>query len=522
MGQETYKISQLPEKTSADSTDLMEVSVSNGTSYDSKKISVGQIAETAMNEINYDDLNTTAKTIIGAINELLNSTPSGGGMELDGSTSTWWDNSALVPITVQGKVLAVNSEYTQNAIDYQVQIVAKQTGTNPSPQNICQITGFTGANIGHSNELITIDDGEIVISYSQSGSGDPSPSNICPITPGLSLQMDDSTTLEIYGAKLNPVTGSLTVDRGIYTFTGNEGNYAQQTGRVAIKTNLTMKSGSAVCDHFANVVSGATNWLYITTTMIAEDLKTYMQNNTVNAVYLLATPITYNLSQTELARALTALETTVYPVSWQSVAGTVYGGTDKVTQGELSVSKMAFTFDASEDENWQLTGTGTNRVFRLNNAFSNSIIRARDNTYICNMAILTRQIFDIENLGASYWFFRTTDSTNNYDLLVGTSTDDVNMTLEEFKTMLASTPMVIVADLRTPITYSLTPETITLTEGNNTIWADTGDSTLTYRGVQSQTLLGFNMLNSNLGSEEQTEENTEELDNTEVMDNVSE
>lgn len=169
-------------------------------------------------------------------------------------------------------------------------------------------------------------------------------------------------------------------------------------------------------------------------------------------------------------------------VSWQTEAGTVYGGVLDVTTGTLTVNKMGFVFDG--DENWNIAATGTNRVFRLNSAFNPGIVRARDNTYICNMAILTRQISGIENLGVSYWFFRTTDSTGSsgqFDLLVGTSTDDVNMTIEEFKTMLTSTPMVVVADIQVPVTYTLTPTEITLAEGVNTIWADCGDSKMTYK-----------------------------------------
>jgi hypothetical protein len=39
----------------------------------------------------------------------------------------------------------------------------------------------------------------------------------------------------------------------------------------------------------------------------------------------------------------------------------------------------------------------------------------------------------------------------------------------------------IVLPLATPITYQLTPQQIAMLRGNNALWADTGDTTLTYR-----------------------------------------
>jgi hypothetical protein len=149
-----------------------------------------------------------------------------------------------------------------------------------------------------------------ILSFSpkQSGTGDPSPTNVRPITGFNSITLTvncTDVTISLggtyYGGVLDVTTGTLAVDRAIYTFTGSEVNYAQQTGRVAIKTSLTMKSGSAMCDHFATVVSGASNWFYIKTTMTAEDLKTYMQNNTVHVVYLLSKPITYTLTPQTVA-----------------------------------------------------------------------------------------------------------------------------------------------------------------------------------------------------------------------------
>jgi len=45
----------------------------------------------------------------------------------------------------------------------------------------------------------------------------------------------------------------------------------------------------------------------------------------------------------------------------------------------------------------------------------------------------------------------------------------------------ADNPTQFVYELATPITYDLTPQQIALLRGDNNVWADTGDTTLTYR-----------------------------------------
>lgn len=94
----------------------------------------------------------------------------------------------------------------------------------------------------------------------------------------------------VYGGVYDK-SGRLTITHGFYTFTGNETEYIQQTNRVAVGTNIQAKSGGALCSHFTNTLTGSTRFVYIPTDMAAEDLRTFMQGNTVTLVYELATPI---------------------------------------------------------------------------------------------------------------------------------------------------------------------------------------------------------------------------------------
>ena len=54
-------------------------------------------------------------------------------------------------------------------------------------------------------------------------------------------------------------------------------------------------------------------------------------------------------------------------------------------------------------------------------------------------------------------------------------------TIESIKAKLSETPLQVVYKLATPQTYQLSPTEVTLLLGDNNVWADTGDSTVTYR-----------------------------------------
>jgi len=66
---EYYKISELDSARALDGSEFVEVSSESGTSFDSKKISIETLSNCFVN-MEFDDLQTTNKTIIGALNEL--------------------------------------------------------------------------------------------------------------------------------------------------------------------------------------------------------------------------------------------------------------------------------------------------------------------------------------------------------------------------------------------------------------------------------------------------------------------
>lgn len=97
----TKSISELTSAVAVDNGTLLEVATPDAGSasgYTSEKVSVAQLADHTANTVIYPTLNTTSKTIAGAINELLVSAGSGTKLTstlTTGSTSITFSDAAI-------------------------------------------------------------------------------------------------------------------------------------------------------------------------------------------------------------------------------------------------------------------------------------------------------------------------------------------------------------------------------------------------------------------------------------------
>lgn len=319
--------------------------------------------------------------------------------------------------------------------DLVVNIQPKQAGTgDPSPSNVRAISGWTEANITRTGKNIlfhnnlsgtnsgvtyaTNADGSITLSGTATANRYNliTPSIILP--PGTYITSATGTVSSVSFYMFNPSTDSALPA----TFT--------LTDYTELRAYLTVYNGAVTNTTIYPMVRLASN---------TDDTYEPYNSNTYNITF--------------------------------GSAGTVYGGTLDVTTGMLTITKQQLSFNGSE--NWYIAATGANRIFRLV-ATSTPIVNAYYNTYIANWAVLTRVISNLENQPFTNWSFRTTGNALNYDILMCTPTTSVNMTLDEYKAMLAATPLVIVADIVTPISVQLDPVSVASLLGNNNIWSDTG------------------------------------------------
>lgn len=165
---------------------------------------------------------------------------------------------------------------------------------------------------------------------------------------------------------------------------------------------------------------------------------------------------------------------TTYPISWQTEAGTVYGGTLDVVNGTLTVTKATKTFDENDD--WGITGS----VFYVNRSLTDFLIGDNYHIpyFICNKYEFQKYVSASSNAKDDGVY---TNAHNTYGKRIFVR-DSNYSTVDAFKASLVNSPIVVCGELVNPITYTLTPQQISTLAGENNIWADVnGEITLTYK-----------------------------------------
>ena len=171
---------------------------------------------------------------------------------------------------------------------------------------------------------------------------------------------------------------------------------------------------------------------------------------------------------------------TTYPISWQTAAGTVYGGTLDVTSGVLTVTHAFETI--TKDSAWYsfTTGTGNSSAVIQLSEWQN--VKYVDGISSYNGAISSTGV-ELQN----YWVnARQNESCANMGFAYSSGgqlrvhmTDIVSITdLASFKAAFPDTQ--ICYPLATPITYQLASQQITALKGANNVWRDTGDTAIDF------------------------------------------
>lgn len=184
--------------------------------------------------------------------------------------------------------------------------------------------------------------------------------------------------------------------------------------------------------------------------------------------------ISINYPSTETAYR--AYDGDVYPISWQTEAGTVYGGYVDVVSGVLTVDRATVLLTGTEQFQ---TGGAVGSDYRYGlplNTTSWQSVKQGNGTYFSNY-------FEAQAVGlnsASWGEFYISSSW-----LVIHDKDKTFASLDDFKTWVAACysgnePIQISYELATPTTYQLTPTQVALLLGTNNVWSDTGDTEVTY------------------------------------------
>ena len=298
----------------------------------------------------------------------------------------------------------------------------------------------------------------------QSGSGDPSPDNVRPIS-GWSEVNVQRTGVNLWNG-LNYTSGLYLTDTGVRNVNTSYGH----TDYIPVAPDSTYYvsgiSGSnpSICwyDNSKNFIGGEKN--------NSETSKFISMPS--NAHFIRVSFLLDNVDT--LMVNYPATDHDYHPYSGQSIniqlGQTVYGGTLDVVSGVLTVDYEHLLFDGSEG--WNLQSINSHGIANFNLTASTPGYTTPVDL-ICNrLSLQTSIIAETTTEG-----IMPAGGVNIYVRLNSSKAS----TVAEFKQWLASNNVEVVYKIRTPLTIQLTPHEVTALLGSNNIWADSGDSEVTYR-----------------------------------------
>ena len=332
----------------------------------------------------------------------------------------------------------------KSAKSLQITIEPQQAGSgDPSPDNVRPISGWTGANVSVSG--VNVWDEEWELGYYRNGVKTANTTSICcknliPIKPGTQYYIGYQGTITCY-----------------YNFYDRNGNFMVLSGADAVG-RFSMASARAITSP-----SGA---YYMAFAMASAYGTTY--NNDISINYP-STDHDYH-----------AYNGNVYPISWQTEAGTVYGGTLDVTSGVLTSARKAMTFSGEWTGTNFAEGTNTCRIFYPYSFFVDAI--KPNATNICNIlcdklpTFAPDYIYSNDVMGISE---NRNSSQNGFWIRIDKSL------LSEYsaagiKAWITANPVTVLYEFATPQQYQIEATPITLLQGENNVWCDTGSTTVTW------------------------------------------
>ena len=312
----------------------------------------------------------------------------------------------------------------------------------------------------------------------QSGSGDPAPDNVRPITGWT-------------GAKVQRTGKNLF--NGVYTHYGitsqqNIFSISESDSRIAIipckpsttytARKLTYSNRFIICssDVYPNPGTQLTN--YYNSSVEGMETKSFTVD--ANAKYIVIGVTTSSAKeepqmQVEFGSTATSYEPyqgQTYSISWQTEAGTVYGGTLDVTTGTLVVDRAMVTFDGTQAVGFA-EGTSTNRI-----AWNAYVTEGAIGTaFISNLLKLSEPASSIKS---DPWLIYNGNGVPRMFMTVPKNIASI----EDFNAYAKQNNINVVYYLAEPQTYQLTPVEITTLLGQNNIWADTGDIEVKFTDIK--------------------------------------
>ena len=180
--------------------------------------------------------------------------------------------------------------------------------------------------------------------------------------------------------------------------------------------------------------------------------------------------ISFQLEKSTTATEYEPYNGTIFPISWESETGTVYGGKLDVINGVLTIEKATV----------MLNGTGVTWTYSEDSVTGRC--RCYTTIFSSNIKPSSTIISDrlISNDSSRAFPLPWCVTSNVYStVLIGV--DEHISSATDFNSWLSENPTTLCYELRTPITIQLAPHQINSFYGTNNIFADTGDIDIEYK-----------------------------------------
>jgi len=161
-----------------------------------------------------------------------------------------------------------------------------------------------------------------------------------------------------------------------------------------------------------------------------------------------------------------------YNITLSDTQGVVYYGALNLITGEGQITHKKKVLDGTQSirtVNWLPTSNGVGWIYPYSVLGDSKIVTSGTPNMLCDTLEVVNY-FSIYQGGIGIALYYST-----YASICLRQTDTSLTTEELINAYLAENPIEVVYELATPITFNVTPIDLTLADGTNNIWADTGD-----------------------------------------------
>lgn len=335
----------------------------------------------------------------------------------------------------------------------------------------------TGSILTFNSALpVVADDVTSLITGYQEGSGTPSPDNVRNL-----VSFDECTVAKSGKTLLNDSVSNRTMDGKNIIFNGDSKPLSKC---VYLKQGVTYTISIGLLD-------GTSTNIYITNSETGYGITGFPAYNvnsktftvskdgyycvwSYKADYTSVNSVSY--CQIEIGSTFTTYEPYKGNTYTFSFGQSIYEGTIDFTTGVLTANRILVTLTGDSSESYALSASNRRINYSISGILLNSGVDDTVDGYLCNRF---EQITPNQSYRTNMGF-----AVNTTNSVIFFNDGSGEMTVEGWRTWLASNNIQLAVMLASPLEIQLTPTEISLLQGTNNLWSSTGNLTVQFKNVK--------------------------------------